>query len=99
MTTNFGRDLSCSTSIRSGRFVSGARLVAEAAYRRLTTPRGMLRGSEEEQNYGIDVTELVGSATSPATVATLQGRIRAELEKDERIESVNVTIIASTRGP
>lgn len=97
--TDFGRDLSCTTSLRTGRFVSGPRLVAEAAYRRLTTPRGMLRGGEEEANYGLDLTELVGSATGKEDAASLEGRIRNELVKDERIETVDVTVIASTKGP
>lgn len=95
----FGRDISCTTSLRHGAFASGVRLVAQACYRRLTTPRGTLRGGEDEQHYGIDITELVGSATSAAEVAALQGRIRAELEKDERIESVNVSVTSSSRGP
>lgn len=97
--TSFGRDISCTTSLRHGGFASGARLVAQACYRRLTTPRGMLRGGEEEQSYGIDISELVGSSTSAAAVASLQGRVRAELEKDERIESVTVSVVPTTRGP
>lgn len=99
MTTNFGRDISCTTSLRSGRYVTGARLVAEAAYRRLTTPRGMLRGGEDEGTYGLDLTELVGTTTTAATAATLQGRVQAELLKDERIESASVTVLETRNGP
>jgi len=94
--TELGRDISCTTSLRTGRFSTGARLVAEAAYRRLTTPRGTLRGGEDEANYGLDLTELIGS-TNPAELAvSLPGRIRVELEKDERIDSVEVSIASST---
>jgi len=97
--TDFGRDLSCTDSLRTGRYVTGARLVAEAAYRRLTTPRGMLRGGEEEATYGLDLSELVGSVASDADAATLAGRIEAELLKDDRIESVAVTVTATREGP
>jgi hypothetical protein len=92
-TTYFGRETSCTTELRTGRFVTGPRLVAEACYRRLTTPRGMLRGGEEEASYGINLMDLVGSTQSKAEAAALPGRIRTELEKDERIESVTVSIL------
>jgi len=99
MTANFGRDTSCTSSLKTGRFVTGARLVAEAAYRRLTTPRGMLRGAEEEANYGIDLAELIGNVNPKAAAAALPERIRAELSKDERIDSVAVDVLISVVGP
>lgn len=95
----FGRDISCTKSLRTGRFSNGPRLVAEALFRRFTTPRGMLRGGDEEQNYGLDLTEMVGAATSAADAASLPGRIRAEAKKDERIDSVEVTVTTSQNGP
>jgi hypothetical protein len=98
MAIDFGRDISCTTSLRTGRMATGVRLVAEACYRRLTTPRGSLRGGEEEQNYGLDLTELVGSITTKADIEALPGRIRAELLKDERLESVDVFVTDTTEG-
>jgi hypothetical protein len=92
----FGRDTSCLTELRTGRFVTGARLVGESAYRRLTTPRGMLRGGEEDQNFGLDLSELVGSVQTKAEAAALPGRIKTELAKDERIESVDVIVTETT---
>ncbi len=97
--TDFGRDTSCTTSLRTGRFATGARLVAEADYRRLTTPRGMLRGGEEEANYGLDLSEMIGSVATKSDAASLRGRISSELMKDERHESVDVTVIPTTEGP
>jgi len=97
--TNYGREVSCTTSLRTGRYVSGARLVAEAAYRRLTTPRGMLRGGEGAANYGLDLTELVGKGRPDSVAAALPARIRAELEKDERIEAVDVEVLVTKQGP
>lgn len=97
--TNFGRETSCLTGLRTGRFVSGARIVGESVYRRLTTPRGMLRGGEEDLNFGLDLTELIGSVSTRADAAALPGRIQTELSKDERIESAEVEVIPITDGP
>lgn len=98
MAVDFGKDTSCTTSLRAGRYASGARLVAEAAYRRLTTPRGMLRGGDEEATYGLDLTDLVGSGTTKHDAAALGARIKAELLKDERIIDVDVEVIATIVG-
>jgi hypothetical protein len=98
MTTDFGTDTSCTDELRPGAMVTGTRLVAEACYRRLTTPRGMLRGGEDEANYGMDLPSLVGSVKSKAEQAALPGRIRSELEKDERIESLDINCVASESG-
>ncbi len=98
-TTDLGRDIRCTDSLSTGRFATRARLVGEACYRRLTTPRGMLRGGEEEANYGIDLSELVGSVNPASAAATLPGRITSELEKDERVLSVAVDVLVTTEGP
>jgi hypothetical protein len=99
MATEFGKDISCTTSLRTGRFSTGVRLVAEAAFRRLITPRGMLAGGEEEADYGLDLTELVGSAETDRDAAALPGRIESELKKDKRIESVTAEVTVSRNGP
>ncbi len=99
MAVDYGRDISCLDSLSSGRFATRARLVGEACYRRLTTPRGMLRGGEEESNYGIDLSELVGSVNPKSAAASLPGRIASELSKDERIESVEIDVLVTTEGP
>jgi hypothetical protein len=95
----FGRDTSCTTSRRTGRFVRGARLVGEAAFRRLTTPRGMLRGGADEAEYGLDVTSLVGTVNTTSDAAALGGRVSSELTKDERIISADVEVLSFTEGP
>jgi hypothetical protein len=92
---NFGKDISCTTSLRAGRYATGVRLVAEAAYRRLTTPRGMLRGGDDEANYGLD---LIGSASTKLDAAALGARIKAELLKDERLINVTVEVVATLEG-
>ncbi len=96
---DFGRDMSCTDSLKTGRFATGTRLVGEACYRRLTTPRGMLRGGEAEADYGYDLSVLIGSTSVKSAAASLPGRIEAELLKDERVESVSVDVTVFTEGP
>lgn len=99
MATDFGYDTSATTSLRTGRFASGPRLVAEACFRRLITPRGSLRGGEEEQDYGLDLEGLVGTNDSASIAASLPGRIESELLKDERVQAVTATVVANRGGP
>lgn len=99
MATGLGRDTSCTTSLRVGRMVSGGRLLAEAAYRRLTTARGLLYGGDEEAHYGIDLTEEIGNAYDAAAAAALPGKIRNELMKDDRIARVDVQVSEAKEGP
>jgi phage baseplate assembly protein W len=97
--TDFGKDTSCDSELRPGQLASGSRLVAEAVYRRLTTPRGSLIGSDEEAEYGLDLLDLIGSSVVDADVAAMPGLIRNEVLKDERVKSVTVTVKKSTLGP
>lgn len=99
MAVDFGKDVSCTTTLKPGRFATGVRLVAEAAYRRLITPRGMLSGGEEEADYGIDLAGLIGTTSAKSDAVSLPGRIRNELLKDERIERVTVDIAVTVNGP
>ncbi len=97
--SGFGRDTSCTGALRPGQFVTGTRLVAESAYRRLTTPRGMLRGGEEEADFGLDLLDVIGNVATKSDAAALGGRIRNELLKDARIESVEATVVLTRNGP
>lgn len=90
--TDFGRDISCTDSILSGRLVTGLRLVAEAMVRRISTRRGLLVGGEPEANYGIDIRDIIGSVTADRDLPSLPARIKAELTKDERVERVDVDV-------
>lgn len=94
---SFGSDTSCTNELKPGRLVSGNRLVAEAAYRRLTTPRGSLRGGEDEQNYGLDLSELIGE--DARILPALPQMIKNELTKDERIEDVNAIVTVNNTVP
>jgi phage baseplate assembly protein W len=99
MSTYFGYDVSCTRRLRTGRFVSGVELVAEAYYRRLTTTRGTLIGGEDEQNYGLNLMALVGKPATPSFAASLAGKIENELMKDPRTESVKATVVSVSEGP
>lgn len=99
MASSFGRDLSCTTTLRSSRFARGVRLVAEAAYRRITTRRGTLLGGQDEANYGIDIGDGIGSSNAESYAAALPGRVEAELEKDDRIQATRATATVVATGP
>ena len=92
MATNLGRDTSCTTGLRSGRLVTGPRLVAEAMFRRVTTRRGTLRGGKDEANYGINLADYVGRANDRATIAPLEGLIAVECRKDRRVLDVKAKV-------
>lgn len=96
---NYGREVSCTTSLLTGRYVSGVTVVAQAIYRRLTTPRGLLLGGESEACYGLDLMSLVGSVSDSRSASSLPGRIENECRKDERIETVKATVVRTVDGP
>ena len=89
----YGRDTYCLDELRTGRTVSGAELVAQAVYRRLTTARGTLRDGDEGLIYGLDVQGFVGSVGTESSIAALPDVIRSEVSKDGRIETCDVTVL------
>lgn len=97
-TSIFGKDTWCLDALQPGRMVSGVALVAQNQYHRLITPRGMLRGGPEEENYGLDLAALVGQADTPALRNSMPGQIRAELLKDERVSDVRVGMTSTQEG-
>ncbi len=99
MATGYGVDVSCLDELETGRLVRGVELVAQAAYRRLTTPRGTLRGSDDAVAYGVDLAAYVGAIGYDAAIRALDGIIRNELLKDDRIADVRVTVTSSKQGP
>jgi len=98
MTTGYGRDTWCLDSLQPGRMVSGRALVAQALFRRWTTPRGTLSGGPEEDIYGIDVVGFVGAAALPVVLGALPGMMRAEALKDDRVSDCRVTITSATEA-
>jgi phage baseplate assembly protein W len=90
MSTDFGSDISCTWGVDPRcAVVTGRRLLAEAVFRRLITPRGRLIDDPE---YGTDITAYLNDDVSPRTLAMLKSAIVAECAKEERIEGASVII-------
>lgn len=92
----FGTDTWCLDSLSPGRFARGANLVAQAAYKRLITPRGTLSGGDEETAYGLDVASYVGAVGTAIAIRTLPGQVRAQLLQDDRLSEADVTAAIAT---
>jgi hypothetical protein len=79
----WGVDLSCTDDLEEGlREVWGLELLAQAAYRRLTTRR------IEEEDYGIDVRDWLSEGVTTDLLALIPGMVSAELGKDPRFGTV-----------
>lgn len=92
MATDFGTDVS--TFVDGDldpffRVISGKRVVAEAIVRRWTTPQG---GLFFDENFGRDVRDLLGQATSPQTLFALKNALVAQAEEDERVHEARVDV-------
>lgn len=85
----YGRDTSATNRISRGRMVSGARLLAEAMFRRLITDRGTLL---DDPNYGFSLRTFLSAEMTPARRAALPGLVRLELQKDERLVEGSVRV-------
>lgn len=92
---SYGVDVWCASGVVAGRLARGRTVVAQALYRRLITPRGTLRGGDEEAAYGLDLSEYVGAVGHETAVAALPGLVRGELLKDDRVADVNVAATSS----
>lgn len=99
MAGDYGFDLSATTGVKASSLVRGVRLVAEAVFRRLTTPPGTLRGGPAELDYGVDLAGFVGRVDARSAAAALPGIIRSELSKDDRIGSADATVAIEQSGP
>lgn len=84
-----GRDTSATDRIHRGRIVTGNRLLAEAAVRRLSSQRGSLL---DDPNYGLPLVELLNQAATKDQIAAIPGRVRGELAKDTRLVEGSITV-------
>jgi hypothetical protein len=92
MATGYGVDSWATDSVFTGRLARGKTLVAQACYRRLTTQRGTLRGGPDEQNYGIDISSVIGAGNPERVAVMLPSMIRGELLKDDRVADVETSV-------
>lgn len=93
---SYGTDTWVLDHVRTGRMATGVTLLAQALYRRLTTPRGTLDDGDEGIVYGLDVCDFLGREASPDFVDSLPAAIEAECLKDDRVSSVTATATATT---
>jgi phage baseplate assembly protein W len=86
----FGVDLDCADDLDPMMsLVDGLRVVAQAVYRRLSTPRGMVIDAPD---YGFDLRSLLHKGMTPAERAAIPGLVRAEVLKDQRIQRAEVQL-------
>lgn len=98
MAEGYGTEIYCYDKLRTGRLVSGVEVVAQALYRRLTTPRGTLRGGEDESVYGLDLLDFIGRVGTAAAIDALPGAIEAECLKDGRVAQVDCTVTSTVNA-
>lgn len=94
----YGSDVSCVSDVDAGVVeLSGSDplVVAQALVRRLDTPRGSL---PDDPSYGISLRSYLSAGTTTTDIQRLAGVIRNELVKDDRVESLSVTVTPSTTG-
>ena len=91
---DYGTDVSTFPGFdTTGRTITGARVVAEACLRRLMTPRGSL---PYDLDYGYDLRDLLNEDLSAGDLRRHELAAELELEKDERIDSADVTLTLDT---
>ena len=96
MSAGYGVETWCLDHLITGRYARGVNVVLQALYGRLVTPRGTLRGGEEEAAYGFDVSAYVGAVGYDTAVLSLPGAVRSELLKDDRVAEITVEAIKTT---
>lgn len=96
ITVDYGTDISCTDDMDPlAREVSGQEVVAQAIYRRLTTPRGRLI---DDPDYGTDVRSFLHRGLTTAELRAVEAAIRSEVLKDERIALVTVKATSADDG-
>lgn len=94
-TIDLGRDSLCVDALRTGRYATGVRLVAQRFYHALTTPRGTIPGDEHHANWGDDLTDCVGLPGGALAEAAIRAKINRAASLDETIRSVAITITST----
>lgn len=93
----YGSDLSCDTDLTERMDEVGASTLAlgQALARRLDCPRGALL---DDPDYGIDLRAHLNRGSTTRDLRTLATRIKAEIEKDDRVDTVAVQVTPATDG-
>jgi hypothetical protein len=94
----WGSDISCATDLdEAASELPGTSplILAQACIRRLDCGRGEL---PDDPSYGLDVRAMVNEGMPAIRLREIEGQIRGELEKDERIERIVAVVTASNLG-
>lgn len=94
----YGSDLSCTSDLdeRMTELAGDSTLaLAQALARRLDCPRGAL---PDDPDYGIDLRGYCNRGVTAAEIRALAGQVRAELEKDDRVDQAAVTVTPFPTG-
>lgn len=87
---HFGSDISC-TDDATPTFTEleedDPTLVAECAWRAITSPRGSIPGAPDR---GFDVRSLLRAPATQTEIRTWPSRVRSEIMKDERVQTCTV---------
>jgi len=86
----YGVDYSCITDLTPRLSqVSGLTCLAHQLIRRLTTERG---SNPADPDFGVDLLAFCNRPTRPSQLRELEAIAEAELEKDDAVSSVDVTV-------
>lgn len=94
--TAYGTDSYCLDSMKTGRMVRGTALIGQRLYHALITPRGALLGGPDEESFGEDLEELVGSPAGKESERAIRNKVQRAASKDDEILSVSVNIQTTT---
>lgn len=96
MTVDYGTDLDWGADLsKTAGTVSGTKLLGQAVYHRLMTPRGSQLDCPDD---GIDLQEYLSLPMTPAQLAGVPGEVRQEILKDERIQDAEVIMTKLVDG-
>jgi phage baseplate assembly protein W len=95
MDSDYGVDISATSGLDPNfTLVSGTRVVCEALFRRLTTPRGELFYAP---SYGKDVREFLNGRVDQRRLDAARASIEAECRKDDRVDTVKAALAFDPR--
>lgn len=92
----YGADISCARDLEEDMpEVSGQLVLAQALVRRIDCPRG---GLPDDGDYGIDLRSYLNRGITTTEQRSIAGAIRSELSKDDRVDTVAVTVTPTPTG-
>ncbi len=87
---DYGTDLDWGADLsKTAGTVTGTKLLGQAAYHRLMTPRGSALDCPDD---GLDLAEYLSLAMTETQLAAVPGEVASELRKDERFQDAEVVL-------